>query len=245
MTSVKPSPLDKLAELRLWWVCASALYLKPSPVLQAHALRWLGWLPKPCHRRCLSGFTLAELLISLAVLGVIATFTIPKVLQAQKDERYNAIAKEVVGAIEASYDVYRQSNVPGNSTLPSAILPYLNYVASDTGAWTIDRRWDQGTTVTCASTRPCVRFHNGSVLMFGDWASFGGTQATNAVTFYLDPDGKVTIDGAAYTEGKSVQLVLYINGRITTWESMTPGTTGSNGSFSPSPPQDPPWFHWD
>ncbi|MCE3236975.1 MAG: hypothetical protein K0Q50_3167, partial [Vampirovibrio sp.] len=30
--------------------------------------------------RSVSGFTLAELLISLAILGVIATFTIPKIL---------------------------------------------------------------------------------------------------------------------------------------------------------------------
>ena len=41
------------------------------------------------------GFTLAELLIALTILGVIAIFTIPKVLQSQQDTRYSAAAKEV------------------------------------------------------------------------------------------------------------------------------------------------------
>lgn len=33
------------------------------------------------------GFTLAELLIALGILGVIATFTIPKILSAQQDSK--------------------------------------------------------------------------------------------------------------------------------------------------------------
>ena len=40
------------------------------------------------------GFTLAELLISLGILGLIATFTIPKIVGAAGDSKYNAAAKE-------------------------------------------------------------------------------------------------------------------------------------------------------
>lgn len=47
--------------------------------------------------RTQSGFTLAELLIALTILGVIATFTIPKILTAQQASTYNAIAKETMG----------------------------------------------------------------------------------------------------------------------------------------------------
>ncbi len=39
------------------------------------------------------GFTLAELLMALAILGVIATFTIPKILGAQQSSSSNAKAK--------------------------------------------------------------------------------------------------------------------------------------------------------
>lgn len=44
------------------------------------------------------GFTLAELLIALAILGVIATFTIPKILTTQQNSKYNAMAKEVASS---------------------------------------------------------------------------------------------------------------------------------------------------
>lgn len=49
------------------------------------------------------GFTLAELLIALAILGVIAAFSIPKVLSAQQNQTYNAIAKEAA----ATYQNYK------------------------------------------------------------------------------------------------------------------------------------------
>jgi prepilin-type N-terminal cleavage/methylation domain-containing protein len=54
--------------------------------------------------RSLSGFTLAELLIALAILGVIATFTIPKVLQSQQNGQKIAIFKETIAAIQQAQD---------------------------------------------------------------------------------------------------------------------------------------------
>lgn len=55
--------------------------------------------------RCIAqkGFTLAELLIALSILGVIATFTIPKVLQSQQNGKYNTMAKEAIATISQAY----------------------------------------------------------------------------------------------------------------------------------------------
>lgn len=47
------------------------------------------------------GFTLAELLIALMILGEIATFTIPKILSAQTNGRKNAIFKETISTLSA------------------------------------------------------------------------------------------------------------------------------------------------
>jgi prepilin-type N-terminal cleavage/methylation domain-containing protein len=49
------------------------------------------------------GFTLAELLIALAILGVISTFTIPKLLTASANQKRNAILKECIGVIQETY----------------------------------------------------------------------------------------------------------------------------------------------
>ena len=55
----------------------------------------------------LRGFTLAELLIALAILGVIATFTIPKILDSGTDSKRNAIAKEIAATVSGAYQNYK------------------------------------------------------------------------------------------------------------------------------------------
>ena len=48
--------------------------------------------------KCNKGFTLAELLIALTILGVIATFTIPKILHSQDNAQRAAVFKETIAA---------------------------------------------------------------------------------------------------------------------------------------------------
>ena len=55
--------------------------------------------------KTIQGFTLAELLIALAILGVIATFTIPKILAGSSESQNKALFKETISAInEVVYD---------------------------------------------------------------------------------------------------------------------------------------------
>ena len=52
-----------------------------------------------------SGFTLSELLIALAILGLIATFTIPKILQSTQNQSLRASLKEAIAAVsEIAYE---------------------------------------------------------------------------------------------------------------------------------------------
>ena len=68
-----------------------------------------------------TGFTLAELLIALAILGVIATFTIPKILTSQANSQRNAIAKEVMSMISGAHQQLKSNNALSTSTTMGAL----------------------------------------------------------------------------------------------------------------------------
>jgi len=188
--------------------------------------------------RSAQGFTLAELLIALAILGVIATFTIPKVLVAQQNSQYTAVAKEAVAMVSGAYQSYLMDNVTTASTHLGDFTEFMNYVSVDTVS-TIDRVPGQ-TSLNCAVATPCLRLHNGAKLLYEPSDAFGGTSATSAIYFYFDPDGEYS--GSATGQGKSIVFFLYASGRITTWGSVDPGTAGF---YNPTPANDPSWFSWN
>jgi prepilin-type N-terminal cleavage/methylation domain-containing protein len=88
------------------------------------------------------GFTLPELLIALAILGVIATFAIPKILLSEQDRKKIAIFKESIAMVEA---IYYNSGLTGNldaTNIGSSVINNINAVKvcnsnSETqGCWT-------------------------------------------------------------------------------------------------------------
>ncbi len=82
------------------------------------------------------GFTLAELLIALAILGLIAIFTIPKLLNAQSNARNRAIFKEDFSAISQASAILmsRGLNTAGSDDY-LVFQPLINYTKTvHTGA---------------------------------------------------------------------------------------------------------------
>ena len=184
----------------------------------------------------LKGFTLAELLIALAILGVIATFTIPKILSAQQDGRNNAIAKEDLAAFAQAFQQYQLSGSLTANTYPKDLTPYLNYVSVSTSG-TIDDRPPNAGALTCTVAAPCLKMHNGSIIQpLSEY--FNGTSSLNAVSFTIDPDGTYT------GKADSLRILLYYNGKMTDRNNCLTGTLNSGTGCGPISNGNPTWFSW-
>ena len=186
-------------------------------------------LPSPCRGRALLAFTLAELLIALAILGVIATFTIPKILDSGSSSERNSIALETVATVTGALQNARLDGSLSAATKMMDLTQYMNYVRLQTTG-SVDDAPTYGTFSCSAGNHGCTVLHNGGVLFYltdaQPSAVFGGTTATDYVTFGVDPDG--TANGQTATS-----FVIFYNGRLTQW-----------GIYSGVPARDASWFSW-
>ncbi len=190
------------------------------------------------------GFTLAELLIALAILGVIATFTIPKILVSQQNGQYLAVAKEDIAAVSGAYQAYKLNNTASGANGMPDFTPYLNFV-KQVSTISIDDNPNDAASIDCTDNNfVCLKMHNGSILMFHLYETFGGTAATNAVFFQVDPNGQLDVNSTADGPGKGLGLRLFYNGRLAT-EAEIPATTEDGwGPAGPTANGDPAWFSW-
>jgi type II secretory pathway pseudopilin PulG len=185
----------------------------------------------------------------LAILGVIATFTIPKILQAQQDGRDKAIAKEAAQMVSSALEMHRLSGNLNDATSMSDLTPYMNFVRLDTSL-TIDSYQGAGNISCSGAPDRCLLLHNGATLLYDKDDTFC-TDKDGILYFYVDPDGKETVSGGT-TTGKSVMFFVYKDGRVRTFTSIVwPSEAGANGGpecdfhFNPTAGTDPPWFSWD
>lgn len=199
--------------------------------------------PKRPKHSAKTGFTLAELLIALGILGVIATFTIPKVLGAQQSIAWSAEAKEATGAISAAFALYKQTNTPDANTSTTQLASYFNYVKLDTTSL-MDHVTGQS-SLDCQYAVPgCLVLHNGGYLYPGG-STFGQVLSNNYIHFHFDPDGRYS--GSTTGTGKAISILLYFNGRVTTAaerkvsdETYIGGVPYNWGADTPAD-----WFNWN
>ncbi|HEY9686556.1 MAG TPA: type II secretion system protein [Coleofasciculaceae cyanobacterium] len=188
------------------------------------------------------GFSLAEILMVVAIMGLLAAFTVPRMIQPSANNGgFNAKANDAAVMIMSAYQALKANGGLSTSTTQGNLTQYMNFVKYDTSGTTIDL-YQTGTTATCSAGNPCMVLHNGARLL--SWtASFTGSTTNNAIWFLLDPDGKVT-DGTTNGPGKGIELVLYYDGRIKTTGTAQANTVNSLGTWNPVPAADPPWFSW-
>ncbi len=192
-----------------------------------------------------AGFTLAELLISLAVLVVIAAFTIPKVLNVSQDGQWNSTAKEASAMVLNAYEAYRLNNTVDATTTLGDITPYMNFVRVDTSTL-IDHVYGHvSTTRSCSNAANlCLKLFSGATLRTS--APSGVlfcSPASSARWFQIDPDGVVTdVVPTATGTGKAVGFLMYPNGRLTPYDNALDPTCGNASSVYAT--GTPSWFSW-
>ncbi len=198
--------------------------------------------------KSLSGFTLAELLISLAILGVIATFTIPKILSAQQDGKYNATTKEAAAMVAGAFQQYQATNSIATGTNMSNLTPYMNYVAVKTSG-SFDEDYGKTGTRTCLASSPCLVLHNGALLQYDPANTFGVVDSNHFIYFEVDPDGVVTDSATTNGPGKSYLMAIFTNGKLKGFDTVTASEDtylggSAQGWGAGGPIAKPPWFNW-
>jgi prepilin-type N-terminal cleavage/methylation domain-containing protein len=130
-----------------------------------------------------TGFTLAELLIALAILGIICTFALPKILQGQQDSRRKAVFQETFSTLaDLSVIHARTGAVFANTTeLKDYFRTRMNYAKICTVDPDTEGCWTGGAG---AGNADGYVLHNGAYLI-----SFNGGAGTDRETVAVDWNG--------------------------------------------------------
>ena len=195
------------------------------------------------------GFTLAEVLIALALLGIIAAFTIPKILQNSGNNAYNSQAKEYMGMLSTAYVSDLLNNkLTSTTTLTQFIDAHLN-VTRDTSSLT-DVAASIGSTVpvgNCAQPpRWCYRLSNGAIMTAAIDEKYNNTDPSAAWGVVIDLDGKPS--GAVSSPGDVFIFFLMLkDGHLYTGGTLPVALNqyyvdNTSNIVSPGIYKDPTWF---
>ncbi len=137
------------------------------------------------------GFTLAELLVSLLILGEIATFSIPKILTAQQNAQKNAVFKELIAtAQQAIYTSLQQGDfkIGNHACMTNSTVQVYTMLLGD---------FNYSKAVPVDAYSGTFYFHNGGSIM---------VYRGHLLDFHFDWNG----DAPPNTAGDD-KLILYYN----------------------------------
>jgi prepilin-type N-terminal cleavage/methylation domain-containing protein len=194
------------------------------------------------------GFTLSELLVSLAVLGLIAAFAVPKVLTSVGNSTLLANAKEAISTISGAYEALKSDY---NGMIPTTLgnnlttgLPgKMSYVQIGTYTQGASGTVDVFTPAAAAAGVNSIRFANNAIMTFNtaDVFTAGALGTIGRLVYNVDPDGTgpnkgftaiLGYDGRVFIPG-SVALVAPFDNYVaatagdTEVTAITPNASGA------------------
>ena len=72
-----------------------------------------------------SAFTLAEVLLVLAIIGVIAAVTIPAIMQQSSEKKFSALAKKSLSTLQNAIDLKLATTPIGPGDMGVGLLQWL------------------------------------------------------------------------------------------------------------------------
>ena len=170
---------------------------------------------------CRKGFTLAELLIALLILGVIATFTIPKVLQTQIDSQKKSTFRETLAMM---HDIIYQGTLTKEMTRTNPdtyLMSRINAIkqcpvaSGAQGCWT---HFEDKLACPQGLSQPGVILSNGAII-----TGLDDPGATGEFMFTIDWNG-----AEGPNQQGDDQLWLRTNYDIEGWPVMAIGQIKGN-----------------
>lgn len=176
------------------------------------------------HSSVKHGFSIAEVLIAISMVGVLAAMLVPGITNNTNQEKLLGITQEAIYEVSRGYAQWQKVNGPPTaSTTLTGIIGNMNVVrVINDGSFNIQVPNTTAPAVqavfnsSCNATTPCALLHNGAFIQYDADQSFSGfprpTDAPgfniNALHFFVDPDGPGS--------QKATGFYMFYSGRITT-----------------------------
>lgn len=172
-------------------------------------------------------FTLAELLIALSILGVIAIFTIPKLLQNQQDSRRIAVFKETLATISNLNDLMmKDGSITTVAAEKAFVKDHLNYAQRCATQPDAEGCWNVPDGFGTAGNADGYILHNGATI-----TSFNGSGLPNYESLGIDWNGPAN---GPNQEGNDIIYfkICWGSGGCGAYTNGGPTGPGSMGTYS-------------